>query len=398
MNAVQSFTLADLRDYVPEDKDPSVLIKGGWLEKGGAAFWISTAGTGKSIAALQAAMCFSEGVPFANIKPITNLGVAIIQAEDSTRRITIDRDDVTAELSEQFPDIDWRETWHKVSFYKFPGKTGAEFLQGLDEYLESMREEHKPDVIIINPLLAFIGGPITDGAYVTPFLRGGTINREKTNGLQYILERHMAGALIFHHTPKPPTSDKEMAAWMESRFPEYLGAGSSDITNWGRSFITMMRVKDYPNRVCLTAGKNGSGLEWDIVGGAYRHYMAWSRSTGVTGQTRHAWRELDADELDEMTGETREKERANVQRLVDLLQEKPLTWTEARKDKPDGMTTREFDAAWRTIVTKPDQYGLAKAEVQTNAKRRPVYYGLPGAVETAADIALRNWKNARGEA
>jgi hypothetical protein len=328
-------------------------------------------------------------MPFANLKPTSELGVAIIQSEDSPRRITIDRDDVTAELSEQFPDIDWLATWQKVSFYKFPGMTGAEFLKGLDAYLESMREEHKPDIIIINPLLAFIGGPITDGAYVTPFLRGGTINRVETNGLQYILERHMAGALIFHHTPKPP-SDNELAAWMKSRFPEYQGAGSSDITNWGRSFITMMRVKDYPDRVCLTAGKNGSGLEWDIIGGAYRHYMAWSRGKGVTGGNRHAWRELDADELADITKETRAAEEADALTLAEMLLAEPMT--RDQMSKRHKMTQRRFNAAWKKLTADFEKYGLAKREIITG-NGKPVFYGRPGEVDAAAETALRNFQN-----
>jgi hypothetical protein len=391
------FTLADLPKYEPEAKDEAVLIHGRGLEKGGSLFVVSTAGTGKSVMATQWSLCMAEGLPFAGLRPTRRLCPWIFQTEDSVTRLVIDRDDVTAELSETFPEIDWRQTWQKIRFIRFPGKTGADFIDALDGKLEAATNG-KPDVLILNPLLAVVGGPVTDGNYITPFLRGGRIGGHDTNGLQYVLEKHNVGTIIFHHTPKPPQQEKEVEAWRKSPFPEYQAAGSSDLTNWGRTFITMMKTKDWPHVVCLTAGKNGSELGWEFIGGAHRHYMAWSRGKGVTGGNRHAWRELDPDELDAVTGETREKEQADVQRLVDLLKEKPLTWTQARNAKPGDMTTRQFDAAWRTIVAKPDQYGLAKAEVQTNAKRKPVYYGLPGAVETAADIALRNWKNARGEA
>ena len=395
--AAQDFTLADLPQYKPEEKDEAVLIRGRGLERGGSLFFVSTAGTGKSIMAMQLSLCLAEGLPFAGLQPTRPLCPWIFQTEDSVSRLVIDREDVTAELAEVFPEIDWRQTWQKVRLVRFPGKTGADFIAELDAKL-GREKDRKPDVLVLNPLLAFVGGPVTDGNYITPFLRGGRISGQPTDGLQCVLERHEAGIIIFHHTPKPPQKKEDVEAWLKSPFPEYQAAGSSDLTNWGRTFITMMKTKDWPKVVCLTAGKNGSELGWDFIGGAYRHYMAWSKGKGVTGGNRHAWRELDADELDEVMGETRAQEQADIGRLVDLLKEKPLTWTEARKDKPGGMTTRQFDAAWRAITNGLDKYGLAKAEVQTDARRKPVYYGLPGSVETAADIALRNWKNARGEA
>ena len=170
------YSLADLPDYVPEEENPDILVKGRWLERGGSAFWISTAGTGKTILAQQLALCFAEGKPFAGLAPLRPLRVLIFQTEDSPTRLGIDRDDITAELSESYPDVDWRATWEKVIFAKNQGKTGAAFLERLDELLT----EREFDFVILNPFFAFIGGDISQSAYVTPFLRGGDINREQT--------------------------------------------------------------------------------------------------------------------------------------------------------------------------------------------------------------------------
>ena len=188
------YSLADLPDYVPEEENPDILVKGRWLERGGSAFWISTAGTGKTILAQQLALCFAEGKPFAGLAPLRPLRVLIFQTEDSPTRLGIDRDDITAELSESYPDVDWRATWEKVIFAKNQGKTGAAFLERLDELLT----EREFDFVILNPFFAFIGGDISQSAYVTPFLRGGDINREQTTGLQFILEQHRVGVLCFH--------------------------------------------------------------------------------------------------------------------------------------------------------------------------------------------------------
>jgi len=296
--------LSSFPEYVPEEENQNILIKGRWLERGGSAWWISTAGTGKSIASLQLAMLWSEGLPFAGLTPNGHpLIIWIIQSEDSPSRVTIDREDIIAELSEQYEKIDWREAAKKVKFVSVGPHVGADFLARLDSILDRVMrdpDEKMPDVVIMNPFLAYIGGPVTDGSFVTPFLRGGEINRKPTVGLQAILERYDISTLIFHHTPKPPT-EKELDAWMKSAFPEYQGAGSSDITNWGRSFITMMKVKEDPYKVVLTAGKNGGEIGWQTIDGATRHFLARSDGIGITGRARHAWRELDERELSDVS-------------------------------------------------------------------------------------------------
>lgn len=306
-------SIDDVGDYVPEEEDPNVLIYGPWLERGGSAFWVSTAGTGKSIGSFQLAHAMSMGRPFCGLRPRGRLKFWIFQSEDSERRNAQDRIDVRAELAELYGDEDTAEAWRGIKLIKLTGKVGTEFLAELDKLLgQAEGYGVQPDVIILNPFLAFVGGPITDGAYVTPFLRGGKIDGEHTCGLQSILERHGVGALIYHHTPKPPT-DSELDKWMKSAFPEYQGAGSSDITNWGRSFVTMMKVKDHPNMVCVTAGKNGAELGWERIGGAFRRYMAFSAAEGVSGKGRHAWRDLTPEEYAEVVG----KEKQDDERMTE---------------------------------------------------------------------------------
>ena len=311
--AASVFSINSYPPYQPEEQNPNILIKGRWLERGGSAWWISTAGTGKSIASVQAAYCWGDGKPFAGLTPHRAITSWIIQSEDSPSRITIDREDIMAELGEQMPDTDWKDVANRrvffvkcnrsicgVSFFKEIGRL-LEIAQQMDKDNEGVEGYVKrmPDLLIINPFLAFVGGPVTDGGYVTPFLRGGVIGNQQCEGLQPFLEWFNIAALIYHHTPKPP-NEKEVAAWMKSTFPEYQGAGSSDITNWGRSFITMMKCPGHPHVVCLCAGKNGSEIGWEQIGGSTRHYIAWSDGVSITGGRRHAWRELNDDEREEI--------------------------------------------------------------------------------------------------
>lgn len=364
-------SLADLPPFRPETENDDILIRGRWLERGGAAFIVSTAGTGKSIHSEQFTLCASMGLPFAGLTPRKALKVWIFQSEDSPSRLAIDREDVTAELREQYPDVDWSEACRRVKLVKLRGKVGAEWLDSLRRLLASAkRRGDLPDVIVINPFLAFIGGPITDGQYVTPFLRGGTINRVKTCGLQAILEEFSIGALIYHHTPKPPSA-KEIDAWIKSPFPEYQGAGSSDITNWGRSFITMMKVPNNPRMVMLTAGKNGGGLGWDEVDGARRKYLHWSDGDSVDTGARHAWREATEEEIEAaMAGKSADatddadKDAVN-EWIVTQLRAKPMTMTDARGlQKASGAKRTVFREALEDVVSNAYKYGLERVRAK----------------------------------
>lgn len=392
---VEMYTFAELPKPRPEEEDPDILVKGGWLERGGSAWIVSTAGTGKTIHAEQLALCFTEGLPFGGLTPQRKLRFWIFQSEDSRRRVGVDREDITAELSEVYPDVDWRKTWGKVCFFKFSGRVGAAFIEALDAMLEACPKNERPDVVLLNPFMAFIGGPVSDGSYVTPFLRGGMINHQETPGLQAVIERHGVGTLIYHHTPKPPT-EKEIDGWLASPFPEYQGAGSSDITNWGRSFITMMRVKGRANMVCLTAGKNGAELGWDMIGGARRHYLAWSDGEGVMGHNRHAWRELTEEEFGEVTKDARAQKERDIETIMAALKAKPMSRGGVMEEVVRaGMGERNrFRPAWSAFTADPAKYGLASATVLVGRNNLTIY-GLPGLVEKAAEDARANWINAR---
>lgn len=392
--------LTDLPDYIPDDENPNVLVRGRWLERGGSAWIVSTSGTGKSIHAMQLMLSFALGLPFAGLTPNRPLKCWYVQSEDSPTRLAIDRDDTTAELSERWADeVDparWREAWKLVKFMQTSG-VGAEFVDSLAMKLHSAAAVGAlPDVVVINPFLAVVGGPITDGAYVTPFLRGGSLNGEHTDGLQRVLEEYGVGALIYHHTPKPPTT-KELEGWLKSAFPEYQGAGSSDITNWGRSFITMMRVPTHPRLVCLTAGKNGADLGWDESGGGYRLYMAWSDSRGVSGGNRHAWREATDEEVAEVSKESVTADERDVAMIAEMVTREPMMRSEVARKIGSEMTDRRFRRAWNSFRDRADDFGLEGWGVEYGKPiNEHVFYGVSEAAKTRAEDACRNWFEAHG--
>ena len=389
--------IRDLPAYLKEDENPNVLFRGGpWLERGAAAFAVGTAGIGKSVFAMQLMLACCAGVPFCGLVPAGKWRVSYIQSEDSPNRIARDYADCRAELREQHPDVDWDDAASRLDIYNMVGKTGAAFLEALDRYLFNMRLlGKKPDIVVINPLLAFIGGAITDSAYVTPFLRGGRMpDGTMTEGLQAILEKHHVGAVIFHHTPKPPT-EKEIDGWMKSTFPEYQGAGSADITNWGRAFLMIMRVKGKPGYVCVTAGKNGNRLGWESIGGAYRRFLAFSGKPGVDG-LRNAWRDLTDAERESIVTPMKSTDEKAENKVSDIAPYVTKVLDRARASFMPGefhgltqeaiimAVSNEIQMDGRTPFAKIKMRELLDElppEIVRRARRKPVYYG------TADDLA-----------
>lgn len=296
--------LADFPKVVPEQDDPNILIKGRWLERGGAAFLISTAGTGKSIWVTQFAIAAVHAVPFSGLSAWRPLKCWVCQTEDSDSRVAIDRDDIidglAAEYGAAYPEIDWRKSCEQVDFVDFTGFTGASFLEQLRVELETTEPSDRPDVIIINPFMDFLGGDPSMNADCIAFLSGGELGGRHTEGLRSVLREFSAAALVAHHTGKPPT-DAEIASWIMSSMPEYKACGASYITNWSRSFVTMMKIPGEEGRVMLTAGKNGGGLGWPLVAGARRIFLSWADedSCGGSGR-RHYWRRVTEDEQREL--------------------------------------------------------------------------------------------------
>ena len=298
--------LSDFPPVIREDENENILIKGRWLERGGSAFLVSTAGTGKSIWMTQFAISMIHAVPFSGLTPWKPLKCWVIQSEDSDDRVSIDRDDIIAGIIEENeaenPEINWESAAQQVIFVDLTGHTGADFLHTLKLELESARATGDlPDVVIINPFMDFLGADVTSNADTIAFLSGGVLAGKQTEGLRSILRDFHIAALIAHHTAKPPT-DAELAGWIMSAMPEYKACGAGYITNWGRSFITLMKIPGVDGKVMLTAGKNGGGLGWPLVHGARRIFLSHSdaESCGGSGRRHHWHMVTDEDELEDL--------------------------------------------------------------------------------------------------
>ena len=216
----QPFTWDQLINF-KEDADPTQLLGQRWICRGGSALWVGSSGLGKSVMCLQAAITWACGRDLFGISPHgKRLKSLIVQAEN-------DEGDVAEALQGILRALDLTDEelgWVKVNLVivRDCTSTGERFV----DRMRRLAEKHKPDLAWVDPLLAFIGGDLSSQETAGGFLRN------LLNPLA--LSANFAWMLV-HHTPKP-TRD---GSGYQGHDKAYSGFGSSELTNWARSVLTL---------------------------------------------------------------------------------------------------------------------------------------------------------------
>ena len=132
---------------------------------------------------------------------------------------------------------------------------------------------HKPDLIVIDPLFAYIGGAV-DQETCSHFLR---------NGLNPILQAHNCGLILVHHTNKPPQGE-ERKAWQAGDFA-YLGSGTSELANWARAVVGLRSIGSH-DVFELVLGKRGkrAGIVDEAGEPVFKMYVKHGK-TGICWET-----------------------------------------------------------------------------------------------------------------
>ena len=227
-------------------------------------------------------------------------------------------------------------------------RTAVEFC---DEVVEPLVALHKPDLLWIDPALAYLGGETNSQKDVGAFLR---------NGINPIVHRHQCGVIILHHTNKPP-SGAEKPKWNGSEFA-YLGSGSAEWANWPRAVLAL-RTTGSHDIFELQAGKRGGRLQWEGEDGE----RTYSKVIGHSA-SRQYWREVSQSE-------------------IAAAQEKPPE-TRFGRHKP---TMEEFLKLFPTSFKKEPREALLSADQLKNAFHykgwhRNFYAGIADEAEAGGTI------------
>lgn len=231
----RAITVSAMLNY-DRSGDPNSVVGNRWLNRGASLVIQGASGIGKSSLIMQMSICFCLGKDFFGLQPYKPLKIVTIQAENSDSDLAEPLQDMVAELNPS--PVEMERLKDNLLFFTETGVTGEAFVNLFGRIVK----RHSPDIVIVDPLLSFIGGDVNSQAVVSPFLR---------NGINPVLKETGAICCFIHHTGKPREGSKTDSE------ANYSGLGSSDIVNWARAIMTLSECRDSPGLFDLRYTKRG---------------------------------------------------------------------------------------------------------------------------------------------
>jgi RecA-family ATPase len=229
-DGIGTVTTVEQLDAFNVEHDPNTLLGNRWLCKGGSAILVAPSGVGKSSMSIQFAASWAIGRPAFGIAPVRALKILIVQAENDDGDLAEMVRGVRAGLGiDPFAtEAEYAQLNRNLVFVRDTTHTGFEFTAALRRLID----RHKPDLVIFDPLLSFIGADISKQEVCSEFLR---------NWLNPIADATGVAWLAIHHTGKPPGKD-DRKGWQSADW-SYAGIGSSELTNWARAVMVLRQVR-----------------------------------------------------------------------------------------------------------------------------------------------------------
>lgn len=259
------------------DGDPNELLRHRFLCRGAGLLLAGPTGIGKSSLSMQAMILWAIGKPMFGIQPVKPLKSLLVQAENDDGDLTEMRDGVMAGLN--LTAEERQKAMDNIIVAREDTRTGVPFFESV---VRPLLAEHRPDLLWIDPALAYLGGEVGSQKDVGGFLR---------NLLNPLLREFNCGAVVVHHTNKPPTG-KEKPDWSAGDLA-YLGGGSAEWANWSRAVLALRSLGSH-SVFELCTGKRGGRLGWKESDGetkAFAKIIAHAKEPGVI-----CWREADDSE------------------------------------------------------------------------------------------------------
>ncbi|MEO7099433.1 MAG: AAA family ATPase [Luteolibacter sp.] len=219
---VNPLIVSGVNSFPTETPPETVLLGNGWGRRGDIINFISTAGAGKSVAVTQAAMAWGLGLSYLGIHPPRPLRIILFSGEDDgvtigqCREGFLDHSEAITGRQLAASDLAALDNMIRVDFSR---EYVGERFHG---HLTALLQESPADLIIVNPLLSYVGGEIV--ACASQWLRAG---------LMPILQTNDCGALISHHTGKMAKD-----GW-DNTDDTYSAIGGGEMANVPRSILTL---------------------------------------------------------------------------------------------------------------------------------------------------------------
>jgi hypothetical protein len=342
----------------PAAGDPNELLKYRYLCRGGGLLLVGPTGIGKSSLSLQLMLLWALGREAFGIRPSKPLRSLLIQAENDEGDLAEMRDGV--KLGLKLNEEDGAQACANVIVCREDSLMNEQFFI---QRVIPLLEQFTPDLLWIDPALAYLGGEANSQKDVGLFLR---------NQLNPVLHKFGCGCVIVHHTNKPP-SGQERPNWQAGDFA-YLGSGSAEWANWARAVLVMRGVGSH-SLFELRAGKRGPRLGWREADGetrSYTKYIAHADEPGVI-----CWREASKDEIPaEADGAKRVLTKEDILPHVPL--DKPIT-KEALRSKANtaGIAVNRINGLIAELVDEGSLFEWRVARKGTNPQRLIARFSQP---------------------
>jgi RecA-family ATPase len=249
------FTIKSLIDFKP-DQDPACVIGKRYLCKGGSCLIFGQTHAGKSSFGLQMAVVFALNGDFFGIAPIRGLKSVYVQAEndvgDMSEMLVGILKGLNLWTTDPIANANLLKTLQEnLIIIRDQSNTGLEFASATRKLIA----KHQPDLFWIDPLLSFYGADISDQKQCSQFLRSWLNPISEATGVIW---------MVLHHTGKPmKDAGKITKAWTSTDFA-YQSLGSSELSNWARAIISIIKTSEDEFRVILAKrGWRSGALDTD---------------------------------------------------------------------------------------------------------------------------------------
>ena len=372
------YTLADVAEPPPEDVNPRVILKNGYLRKGQGLMIVSTSGAGKSVMSIQLALFWAMGKPIWGMVPNRPLKVGIIQSEDDAEELAFFRRNMIGGLKAGYgwTDEELKAAMGRVMFEQMIGVTGDSFTARLKE----IQRKQNYDVVIVNPLFSFFGGDLSNNQDDSHFFR---------DGIDPIIKNPAYGcAIVFvHHAKKPPGSG-ERKGWGTDAFAQYIGAGGTDVAGWTRAQLVLMPIDEHYGWYYLIAAKRGGKLGWKDANGNSTNELVIAY-----GKNHVYWRTPEIEEIPEdiKTGAAKMSNGADISeetargRILDHLRTRgPMTkttlfnWCAGQFIGFKSKVIKPCRLAYDDVTKHPERYNVVVTLSKYGAETLTYVNTLPG--------------------
>ena len=258
--------------------NPNSLLGDSFLSRGDGGILVGQSAVGKSTFALQMACYLAIGKDFFGLKSTFGkpLKVLLVQSENGAEEVT----EVLQSITQHWSAKEKQQLESQLAVEIIWDSRGADF----GKWLRNILPEHNPDLVIVDPLMSYLGADVLSNEAITKFLREN-INKVLKNppvGCQSF------GLLFVHHTGKPNSNGKkEEKPTREARMYNMMGA--SELVNWARC---IMRIEAAPDRVrfFFLIPKRGNRTSLPLLPSENEHGCLVQHSRPSTGSDKRSLR------------------------------------------------------------------------------------------------------------